>query len=746
MNNVVFSLRNEIIKYTEKILSIGLPLLYFLVAVGFYLKTYDSAQIKITFTQIGGAVIVAVWLVKIIEEDIFLFFKKNILIIFPLLAFLLSGLISHLHSSFPYASSNELIRRVIYMCIAMLAISEINSREKMVQLFNWLIAATFVVSIYGLIQYLDFKFFPRPPEPGLDPFVWRGAFGERIFSTFGNPNFFGDFLVVMSPVVLALFFLKKQAHLFVLWALMAFCAMFTFSKGTWLGFAIGFVIFVILYVGYFANIKSNKVRGILIGFIIAVLLFAGIGTLQRLSKRSDSASFRIFTWLSTWEMINTKPVFGTGIGSFYVSYPAFRRPQIFFIEGKHNTETDHSENEYIEVWADEGIFGFGIFLALLTVFLFMGFRNLRYFTKRKQDGSGYDIRAYYQLGLLTAVMAQLAHNFVCVSLRFVSSGVMLWLFIGLIGSLAVNNPLPNKFERVLEKNPIPENLRRMLQAMILLLAAYFVWVFCGYFKADMEHNRAIFFSKQAKWEEALKTYEGVVSKNPSFIMAYYFMGNVYNDRWSKDDAHKAIEKYGKAWELAPNYVQSHHQAGLIYLKWGQDENRLAYEAKQKGNRKKMLEHEKKKKELWMKALEEFDKYRMIDPIYNLNYYRMAWIYMQLGEKTKAEEIYKMHLDFPEELQKPPHSAWVEDWAPRRAQEYSETSVNLGNLRFMQNDFKKAEEYYKKSIDLYPDSINAMKNLAILYSRTNRKKLAGELWQKIRVLAPNDPDVKKVFNK
>ena len=43
------------------------------------------------------------------------------------------------------------------------------------------------------------------------------------------------------------------------------------------------------------------------------------------------------------------PIWGNGIGSFRIIYPAFRRPQIFHIEAKHNTETDHAEDEYWEV-------------------------------------------------------------------------------------------------------------------------------------------------------------------------------------------------------------------------------------------------------------------------------------------------------------------------------------------------------------------------------------------------------------
>ena len=67
---------------------------------------------------------------------------------------------------------------------------------------RWLVAAFAVVVAYGVIQYLDTRLFPPgAPELGLDKFVWRRAFGERVFSTFGNPNFYSNFLVIMIPVL-----------------------------------------------------------------------------------------------------------------------------------------------------------------------------------------------------------------------------------------------------------------------------------------------------------------------------------------------------------------------------------------------------------------------------------------------------------------------------------------------------------------------------------------------------------------
>lgn len=734
---------NNVMEIAGKILIYGVPILYFLISIAFYLKTYDSAQIKITLIEMGGTFLLATWLIKLAEEDVMLFLRQNIIVICSLLAFLISGIVSYLRSPLPLASANELARRVFYIAIALIVVKEFDSHEKMKRLFNWLIAAAYVATLYAVIQYLDRHYFPPPPEPGLDPFIWRQAFGDRIFSTFGNPNFFGDFLVVMSPITLAMFLRSRKIHLLLLWLMIAFSVMITYSKGAWLGFGAGVLIIVFLVIGLFLKTQKIKQRSILLIMTFACILIVVGGIYHNLKGRTDSASFRIFTWTSTWEMINTNPILGTGIGTFYVTYPAFRRPQIFFVEGRHNTETDHPEDEYLEVWYDEGLVGFGIFLWVISMFLWGGFKNLQVFSKLNIEKPGGDIRAYYQLGVLTAVASQLVHNFVCVSLRFVSSGIFLWLLIGLLGAFSVNHPMPEKSSQPVP-GKLPTNAKRTFQVLIAVIAVYFLTVFYGYFDADVNHNMAIFFSKQGQWTQALDKYTEVIKENPSFIMAHYFMGNVYNDRWIEGDRDRAIGKYNDVRKLAPDYVQSHHQAGLIYLKSGDDEKRLEDAARQKGDLKEAAVHEQNKKEIWDKALAEFEKYREIDPIFPLNYYREAWIYMQLGEYDKAENAYLAHIKFPEQLRKPPHSIWDEDWYKRRPEEYAETYINLGNMKFMRNDFKASEEYYKDALKLSPTSINAVKNLAVLYSRTGRMEEAKKEWFAAREISPQDPDVMRTF--
>ena len=310
----------------------------------------------------------------------------------------------------------------------------------------------------------------------------------------------------------------------------------------------------------------------------------------------------------------TQPFIGTGVGSFPPVYPAFRRPPIFHIEGKHNTETDHAEDEYLEELFDNGIIGFGVFLWLIISTLVIGFKSLN---QMMMDSSPKDKRAppqvYDLLGYIVAFIGMLGHNFFDVSLRFVSSGV----YLGLLPSMIINlsrgkglyeshlaqektfksapaSAAEDSFWKTLSEFLIwPARLaawgglfyvsflilkqfgdlqgpidRLTMGGEILqwwlswgtLLACVFglgfvffrlillsenpfigalvlsalpiLYTFWGYFKADIHHNIAIYFSKERNWDQALSEYQTVHRLDPNFAMSLYFMGNVFNDRFN----------------------------------------------------------------------------------------------------------------------------------------------------------------------------------------------------------------------
>jgi len=901
----------------SRVIAHALPIVYFLVTIAFYLRTYDSAQIKITLTQIGCTAIFLLWVGQLVLERRWPIRGRDWLLAAPLVAMMVSGIISFVHSSFLPMSVDEFLRRMFYIGMGLIVLLEFRSYERHRRLLRWLLAALAIVVVYGVIQYFDTRLFPPGQSGGLDPFVWRFAFGPRVFSTFGNPNFFGNFLVIMTPLLLAihlksrgqvfrpylvtalmvalmwgadklllgmfggvdvssrgwvqagvLFFLvalqiviwwknptASAAAMLLFWAGLFLNLYATETKGAWIGFS-GALIVSSIFVGLFFTGNHRRLfsRRLLV-FIILLFVFTLAIVTHYARRRMNSVNFRTFTWIATWEMIRTQPLLGTGIGTFKVSYPAYRRPEIILIEGKSNTETDHAEDEYLEVWYDEGLIGFGIFLWLLATIIIGGARALYRLTVSSRappsEGEELEPRAYYLLGYLGAYCGGLIHWFVDVSIRFVSSGIYSGLLPGAVASFIRNDPLParqdersplDRWVRVgvwsfwliifmslnmslgpvvltvasfwllgecLEWHLVPEDptpvpaglasdiLEKSFKGIslvqggaLVVLLGLFLWgtgVFRNFFMADVNHNLAIFFSKQGIWTRsaeyeasvgnlpadmqaeyqqvggALEHYKTVCRLNPFFPMARYFIGNVYNDwgstihnqsvealqKGNRDQAiqlkkrsqelwFKGLETYEWTKQLAPNYVQTHHQVGLIYLKMGDQANYW-------GDRKQTEKY-------WNLALKNFGLYRNLDPVFPPNYYRIAYIHYMRHEYEKAAQAYQGALRFNAKY-------------PDRN---VETYMNLGRLYFVwlqealpqsprtdprtMEPFKKAEEAYLKGLEqaktLYVNKENAvfeaMKGVAILYTRVNLREQAIGYWQQLRMMRPNDPDVQNVF--
>jgi tetratricopeptide (TPR) repeat protein/O-antigen ligase len=963
-----------------------------MVVNSFYLKTYDSAQIKITITQIGATALAFAWLIKIVLQGRFPFTKKDVVYVLPFVAFLASGLIVWLHTPFKDWSLEETLRRVFYMIVSIVTIAEMRSTERMTRLWRWLMAAAWVSLGYGLLQYIDLRFFPAQAD-AIDPFIWRGAFGPRVFSTFGNPNFYGNFLVIMTPIILASVLREKGSVIrpfvvlvtsialvfvidkmtlglfggfdpsfrFVAWAIIAcllggfvyactarigsnltlplflvlFAILFvnlysTETKGAWMGFIAAIGVTVLLIFEFFLHFEEHLVDakkyfffvivlasllglvlvGMFVAFVLPLLkgvvgqigfqilwiptLIAGVisvatilwllrkpwnlkkvvygllvffivstggGVLQFAKTRLVSVSFRMFTWISTWEMVRTNPILGNGVGTFKIIYPAFRRPQIIVLEGRSNTETDHSEDEYLEIWQDEGIVGFGIFFWMVITALVLGFKQLGWYsTHRAQDGpkAQYDSRAYEVLGFLAAYIGALIHWFVDVSVRFVSSGIFSGFLPGVLVAYARNHedPLINEVRlpydawiraglaafwtvvflwlglelvpqdfiqggdttsgqiqfwvillgislyiliELLERGNKPSKIipfkeqygeinpkfffPRMLLIPLVTMAFLGGMKFAAdQFWADVHHNLAIFFSKEAIWMKspnydarmmnlppdirkkyqetggALEHYKEVVKKNHAFPMAHYFTGNVYNDWGSqihgesinarnKGDQEEALRLKAKAqdmWKksedayndtkrLAPNYVQTHHQVGLLNVKraeqanvWGEMElSKIYYED----------------------ALRNFYLYKMLDPVFPPNYDRIVQILLMQGKINESIDLYKEAL-FNNEVM----AQTIHKWAYK--DRIAAISISLAKLYFNQvaqlpNPFHpptpqvlEAIKYFQKAADNEPTNLEAWKGLGFMLEKTGKSVEAQAAYQQALKLAPNDPDLRK----
>ena len=764
------------VSFARKAICWWLPLLYLLISDTFYLRTYDSAQIKITLLQMGGVSLIGIWVSLLILEGRRAFRREDFILLAPFFAYLVYVILSFLHAPYRGPSVDDFVRYTFYMSVTLIIIREF-ATEAIDRLTKILIVTAYISTLYGLIQFLDTRYFPAPPGPGLDPFVWRWAFGLRVFSTYGNPNFFGNFLVLILPIVVTQFLKRRSVFLLPLIFMNLLCLYATETKGAWLGFGISFFIFAMFY-GYFFlrdRLRISKLNFILLSSIVPVMAFAFV--LYYSYTRPISVSFRVATWLSTWEMIESHPLTGVGVGSFKVVYPAYRRPVIFHIEGKHNTETDHAENEHLEQWMDHGLIGGGFYLWIILFVTTVGLRGLTAMTENLKGARPPPV-AYDLLGYLTALLGMLAHNLTDVSMRFVSSGIFLGLLPGVIVNLSRGRALWELHYKeegsAAEEENKPHSalfttamwiarcaalagllytaflilrqfselqgsvnmytargevlqwniawalmlacvgggvfvfagilLRGVSVAAPLVLLATLIpfYYFWGWFKGDVYHNMAIFFSKQGKWEEAIGYYQKVNKLNEFFIMPYYFTGNVFNDRFDmnkslrlewgdkpgepRTDFDRAMAAYEKVRSIAPNYVQMHHQVGIMYMKMRDYmiKNGRAPEADQ------YLD----------KALARFRLYENIDPVFAMNYYHKAQIYYIRHDLPAAEKEYEHNL-----------YAW-RCYVKGHLHDTADAYFNLGNGQYGLRKFREAAESYELALKKNPNHEQSRRNLAI----------------------------------
>src|SRR5258706_13319368 len=114
------TLTQHLVYICSRLLAYGVPIIYFLVTTSFYLKTYDSAQIKITLTQIGTALLLFIWLTKILLEGHLPFHKHDLVFVAPFLAWLVSGLLAYAHTSFKVWALEETLRRGFFVVLALI--------------------------------------------------------------------------------------------------------------------------------------------------------------------------------------------------------------------------------------------------------------------------------------------------------------------------------------------------------------------------------------------------------------------------------------------------------------------------------------------------------------------------------------------------------------------------------------------------------------------------------------------------
>ncbi|MBP3448485.1 MAG: O-antigen ligase family protein [Clostridia bacterium] len=243
----------------------------------------------------------------------------------------------------------------------------ISTERRLILSVSYFTLSGIFVCGYGFLQYITGSY---ETTTWTDTQLFSDISG-RIYSTFQNPNVFGEYLLFLIPLSIAMFLIaKNKLHKVVyggcVLASLA-CLILTYSRGCWLGLIAGMGLFLLLLYK-----KTLIPLFFLAPFSIFVIPESIINRFLSIGNLKDgSTAFRVYVWRGTVDMLKKLWPTGAGLGnySFEVAYAPFAYMDIM---------APHSHSLYFHLLSETGLFGFLAFVFLAYFILrqlFLVYKN-----------------------------------------------------------------------------------------------------------------------------------------------------------------------------------------------------------------------------------------------------------------------------------------------------------------------------------------------------------------------------------
>jgi O-antigen ligase len=351
---------------------------------------------------------------------------------------------------------------------------------KGIALVGALVALIAVGQYFGL-DYEQGIRFVRLAEPPLK---------TEIYSTIGNANYLAAVLAFLLPIAMAAAIDRQSRARAALWwgcvVLLAAALIMTRSKGGLLAGIAGGALFWWLH-GMWRRRPIGSViagsAGWLIGMLAAVLIGGWLVTatffgpeaartpslmedwkkLSSLSWDDPSVKGRLLMWQTTLEMVADHPITGIGAGTYGAQYQSYRArvferlpdPAAVYPASEHSyDEAGHAHSDYLQLLAETGLVGLGLFLGLIALCYVTGLKILRAHDPSLATGPW--PLAPLLCGILAALAALLTYAMVDFPLNQPVAGLLFWLGIGTIVAMdAQREPSGGRWRHRLLQRPVP---------------------------------------------------------------------------------------------------------------------------------------------------------------------------------------------------------------------------------------------------------------------------------------------------
>ncbi len=307
-----------------------------------------------------------------------------------LVGYVILVLISLFFSSDPFISvigsgyrHDGFISLIVY-CFAYLIARNAKSIEKW--FFSIIFVTSVLVAIYGILQFYNLD--PIPKE------LYRTEWVSIAFSTMGNPNFLGSYLVLSIPIPLYLYFYKNKKTGLLAYSILFLALLATNTRGSWIGAFIALISFLILHKMKSGFNKSER-KKVIIVFLTSILMilfftlttgdalvwrFLSIfGDFSSIIKDEETAqmagSYRVFIWEKVIELIRMKPWFGWGVDTLYIPMETYYKEDVISLLGYYLI-FDKAHNEYLNIAVSSGIPSLIVYLGFIFFALKKGLQKM----------------------------------------------------------------------------------------------------------------------------------------------------------------------------------------------------------------------------------------------------------------------------------------------------------------------------------------------------------------------------------
>ena len=546
---------------------------------------------------------------------------------------------------------------ISYFLLYFLIINNVDKKEQFDSFIKLFYLTSFLVSLYTLMQYYGF-------EPYLKDF-------HSLTSTIGQKNWISNYIGMFFPVTLIYFLLedikKNKIVYYILLSILYATMMICQSRGIWISIAFTILIgiFLIYRFKLFALFNKENQKWLvvlIITFMIITIIYSTDNPLNKsaitvsqravstFNEQDPSINTRLLMWKTTFEMIKDKPIFGSGIGTFkmnYLNYQAeFLKNNPYYI--RYSVKAGEAHNEYLQMWAELGIIGLGIFIGVILMLYSL---ILDYLKKNNTDQDKIIV-----FGLVLGITCFLIHSLFTFPLYVPALGVTFFTLVGLtvIYTRKINLPKTdsnNGLKELKLKNKVKKIALTILVLVFMIGAINLVAV--KSYIAKIKYFNGMRHNVDGNYKEALPYLEQAASLYPYNGRILHALGTTY---YNLGILNKAEEILHRTTEYLID-AKTFYNLGLVYSQAG----------------------------LYSKAEEKFKYALYLNPKYDKAYHELGYLYFTQGKYDDTIEqwnkILEIEPDFPNKY------------------------IVLNNLGIVYNKKEmpeKALEYFLQALQLVPE--------------------------------------------